>query len=209
MAEGVEATRIDYQLPVVADANAGSDAGARAGPLIALVGEAPGREEVRQGRPFVGRSGLLLDESLAAAGIARAACLVANVFRYRPDDNRVEHFFASRGRARKEGFALAEQWGPFGTGQYCRAEYAGELEALAATLAGHQPAVVVALGRTPLWALTGLNGLMQCRGRTLDGRLYPQAPVVATVHPSFLLRGRLAERPAFVDDLRRARALAA
>jgi uracil-DNA glycosylase len=51
---------------------------------IMVVGEAPGAEEVKQNQPFVGRSGQLLDKVLAEAGIIRAACFVANVFRLQP-----------------------------------------------------------------------------------------------------------------------------
>ncbi len=47
--------------------------------------------------------------------------------------------------------------------------------------------MIVALGRTPLWALTGLNGITALRGQVLPGRLSP-APVIATFHPSFVMR---------------------
>ena len=49
------------------------------------------------------------------------------------------------------------------------------------------PPVIVALGRTPLWALTGLNGITAMRGQVLQNRLSP-APVIATFHPSFVMR---------------------
>ena len=60
---------------------------------LAIVGEAPGADEVKQGQPFVGRSGQLLNELLEEAGIARAHTLIANVFRYQPPANKVAHFF--------------------------------------------------------------------------------------------------------------------
>jgi DNA polymerase len=154
--------------------------------LIALIGEAPGADEIKLGRPFVGRAGQLLDRALAAAGIDRDQCLIANVFRYRPPDNKVGHFFASRRRAMLEGDALAEDLGKLGA-DYCRARYAGEIEALGDCLRRLTPAVIVALGRTPLWALTGLNGITALRGQVLPGRLSP-APVIATFHPSFVMR---------------------
>ena len=175
---------------------------------LALVGEAPGREEVREGRPFVGRSGRLLDGHLETAGIIRTACLVANVFRFQPPDNKVGHFFASRAKARRLGVGLAEQWGPFGS-DYCLAEFAGEIEALRKTLADLRPAVIVALGRTPLWALTGLGGILERRGTVLPCRLLESARVVPTYHPSYLLRGQRQAEPRFQDDLRLAAALAA
>jgi DNA polymerase len=200
-AEGPEAAlpRVAYQFP--------SQRGP--GGLLALVGEAPGREEVKAGQPFVGRSGRLLDDHLRAAGIAREACLVANVFRLQPPDNKVGHFFASRARARRLGVGLAEALGRFGGSDYCLAAFAGEIEALRRTLTDWRPVVIVALGRTPLWALTGLGGILECRGRVQPCRLLPEAAVVPTYHPSYLLRGQRAAEPAFQADLALAAALAA
>jgi DNA polymerase len=172
------------------------------GPRLAIVGEAPGAEEARQGKPFVGRSGKLLDESLAAVGIERAECLVANVFRYQPPGNKVGHFFSSRARARKEGREIDESWGAFGTSDRLLAEFAGEIEHLRATLADYRPSVIVALGRTPTWALTGENGILQLRGKVLPCRLLDGVEVVPTFHPSYLLRGQLVEQPTFLADLR-------
>ncbi len=157
-----------------------------AAPLIALVGEAPGADEIRLGRPFVGRAGQLLDRALAATGIAREDCLIANVFRYRPPDNKVGHFFASRRKALAENDPIDESLGKLGA-EFCRACYADELNALGEALQRTRPRIVVALGRTPLWALTGLNGITALRGRILASRLSP-APVIATYHPSYVNR---------------------
>jgi len=190
--------RVDYQFPTQP----------AAGGLLALVGEAPGREEVKEQRPFVGRSGRLLDAHLGDAGIERARCLVANVFRFQPPDNKVGHFFASRGKARRLGVGLAEAWGPFGSSDYCLADFAGEIEALQQTLAALRPAVIVALGRTPLWALTGLGGILERRGAVAPCRLLAGARVVPTYHPSYLLRGQRQAEPLFQADLRLACALA-
>ena len=55
---------------------------------VVLIGEAPGRSEDEQGRPFVGRSGQLLDELLAAAGLVRADVFITNVVKARPPGNR-------------------------------------------------------------------------------------------------------------------------
>jgi DNA polymerase len=166
---------VDYQFPT-----------AGGGPVIALIGEAPGADEVRLGRPFVGRAGQLLDRGLAAAGIVRERCLIANAFRYRPPDNKVGYFFASRRRAALAGDSVCERLGKLGA-EYCREAFAAEIDALAAALKRIGPAAVVALGRTPLWALTGLNGVTSLRGRILTGRL-SEAPVIATFHPSFVMR---------------------
>jgi hypothetical protein len=106
---------VDYQYPTK------DPAGGR----IAIIGEAPGAEEARTGKPFVGVSGRLLDENLKSVGLERATCLVGNTFRYQPPGNKVTHFFSSRTKARKMGVEVAEDLGPMGTSDYCLAEYAG------------------------------------------------------------------------------------
>jgi len=82
------------------------------GPLnapFAVVGEAPGAEEVRLGRPFVGRSGQLLFQLLAEAGVQRRWCYVTNTVPYRPPGNRTPEQFeiaASRRRLAQEIIAV-------------------------------------------------------------------------------------------------------
>jgi len=155
---------------------------------LVLVGEAPGADEVRLGRPFVGRSGQLLDKILEKAEIARDKCLIANVFRYRPPANKVDHFFTSRRAAAVQNINIAEQFGKFGSA-FCRADFAGEIEHLGEMLTARNPKIIVALGRTPMWALTGKNGLMEKVGQLLPSRLSPKHIVIPTFHPSFILRG--------------------
>src|SRR6202000_2280869 len=155
-------------------------------PLLALIGEAPGADEIKLGRPFVGKAGQLLDRALAATGIDRDRCLIANVFRYRPPENKVGHFFASKRRALAENDPLEERWGKMGA-EFCRARFAEELTALSEALKASAPPVSIALGRTPLWALTGMNGITAVRGQVLANRL-SDAPVIATFHPSFVAR---------------------
>ena len=155
---------------------------------LVLVGEAPGAEETRLGRPFVGRSGQLLDKILEKAGIERDRCLIANVFRRQPPGNTVDHFFASRRAAVTEGFALAETYGKFGSA-FCRAAFACDIENLREELTHQKPEIIIALGRTPLWALTGENGLLEKVGHLRACRLLPSAQVMPTFHPSFILRG--------------------
>lgn len=176
---------------------------------IVLVGEAPGADEERLGRPFVGRSGRLLDESLQAVGIDREACLVANVFRVRPPNNKIGCFFSSRARAAREGRAIDERWGALGGSDRPLAEFSGDLDHLFDALAEYRPDVIVALGRTPMWALTGLNGILDRRGAPVPARPpLSGVRVVPTWHPSFILRGNFARIPVWREDLARARAIA-
>lgn len=155
---------------------------------IAIIGEAPGKEEARLGHPFVGRSGQLLGEMLQKAKIDRKNCLVANVFRLGPPQNKVDHFFSSRKAANLAGLALAEELGKFGSA-YCLEQYAGEIRNLSAVLKELSPRVIIGLGRTPLWALTGEGALLSKVGQSFDCRLAPGIPVIPTYHPSFILRG--------------------
>lgn len=173
---------------------------------IAIVGEAPGADEVKQGKPFVGRSGQLLDKNLKAAGIERAQCLVANVFRYQPPKNKVAHFFISKKMALATGEGMAHEWGKFGSA-CCRQTYAGELENLKATLVKLQPKIIVTLGATSLWALTGLSGILTLRGQLQTCRLMDGVKVMPTFHPSYILRGNWSEESKFMDDLKRAKEL--
>lgn len=57
-------------------------------PDIAIIGEAPGSEEEIQGRPFVGRSGKLVNKLLEELGIDRSKCYITNVVKFRPENNR-------------------------------------------------------------------------------------------------------------------------
>ncbi|MEZ5117305.1 MAG: uracil-DNA glycosylase [Candidatus Nanopelagicales bacterium] len=126
-------------------------------PLL-LVGEAPGADEDALGRPFVGRSGRLLDQLLDEAGLDRTGVAVANVLKCRPPGNRAP-------RARE--LAACRPW-------------------LHRQLALLQPRVVVTLGGSATTWFFGRGArLTTLRGRPheVDGRT-----VFATYHPSAALR---------------------
>ena len=125
---------------------------------LVLVGEAPGADEDRVGRPFVGRAGRLLDELLAEVGLARAEIAVLNVLQCRPPGN----------RAPKPAEVAR-----------CRGWLVRKLDLL-------DPGLVCALGRTAAaWFLGSSVRLAAVRGRVheVDGRR-----VVATYHPSAAIR---------------------
>jgi uracil-DNA glycosylase family 4 len=125
---------------------------------LVLLGEAPGAEEDATGRPFVGRSGQLLDQLLAEAGVARAGVGVVNVLKCRPPRNRKP----SRGEI---------------------ATCSGYLERQLLLL---DPLVLVALGGTATEAVMGRGArLTQLRGthHLVGGR-----SVVVTYHPSAAIR---------------------
>jgi DNA polymerase len=149
-----------------------------------LVGEQPGDREDREGRPFVGPAGRLLDEALVEAGIDRTRAYVTNV---------VKHFkWQARGKRR---IHAKPAW----------SEIAACRPWLDAELAVVQPDVVVCLGATAAQALLGRSfRVTRERGRPVDSELAPH--VLATIHPSAILRAdeenREVERAAFVDDLK-------
>ena len=154
---------------------------------LMIVGEQPGDQEDKQGRPFVGPAGLLLDRALAEVGLARAAVYMTNA---------VRHFkYELRGKRRmhktpgQREVAACAHW------------LEDEVELV-------QPEAFVALGATAAKALLGRAvPVLKERGtwqpRPLDGR-----PVLVTLHPSALLRGPPQEREAayeaWLADLRKA-----
>lgn len=134
-------------------------------PLM-LVGEQPGDAEDRQGRPFVGPAGRLLDRALLAAGLDRAACYLTNA---------VKHFkFTQRGARR------IHQKPDSGDIALYRPFLLREVDAVA-------PRLIVALGATAAQGLLGRKiGVLKLRGQFLSGP--DDRPMLLTVHPSFLLR---------------------
>jgi DNA polymerase len=152
---------------------------------VMLVGEQPGDREDVEGRPFVGPAGRVLDDGLAEAGIDRTQVYLTNA---------VKHFkWKARGKRRIHQKPNAE-------------EIAACRPWLDAELAVVKPDVLVALGATAAQALLGRGfRVTRDRGVPVDSDLAPH--VLATVHPSSILRARdEAERreayAAFVADLR-------
>lgn len=154
---------------------------------IVVVGEQPGDREDLAGKPFIGPAGELLDRALAEAGIDRRKRYVTNA---------VKHFkFTPRGKRR------LHQRPNGGEIQSCKFWLSNELETI-------RPRLVVALGATALHSLAGrAMPIGQSRGKIMG---LGGVDVLATVHPSYLLRlpdpeTREAEYARFVADLRLAK----
>lgn len=173
---------------------------------ILIVGEAPGYDEIRTGEPFVGLSGKELTRMLHDAGIMRQSCRITNVTMQRPEGNDIAQFFATRTTATTSHKFLAGRW--------CHPAIASGLEALRQEVAATNPTVIVALGDTALWALTGESGITKWRGSYLDLRPAYGGPhptgisVIPTYHPAAILR-QWNWRQIAVQDLRRAAEVAA
>ena len=132
---------------------------------IMLVGEAPGEEEEKIGKPFKGYAGKTLDNLLAQAGIARYQCLVTNVAKERPPANKIFYFFEDK----KCTIPKPKM-----------AEWIAELKA---DIELYQPNIIIALGVTAMWVLTGEKKLSEFRGYIIPCSLVPGKKVLATYHP--------------------------
>ncbi|MDQ2630477.1 MAG: UdgX family uracil-DNA binding protein [Actinomycetota bacterium] len=151
---------------------------------LMLVGEQPGDKEDREGEPFVGPAGRLLDRALEEAGIDRAEAYVTNA---------VKHF----------------KWKPKGKRRLHQTPRAGEIEAckpwLQAEVEAVKPRALLAMGATAARSLFGTKvKVTKDRGRPLESPLAPVAAI--TIHPSAILRlrdhdEREAELAGFVADL--------
>ncbi|HUW40010.1 MAG TPA: uracil-DNA glycosylase [Rectinemataceae bacterium] len=139
-------------------------------PLVMVIGEGPGAEEDERGLPFVGPAGRLLDKMLASVGLDRDRnCFIANVVKCRPPGNRDP-----------ESDELAA------CAPYLRRQ-----------LALLRPRALLCLGRVAAQALLGTSeGIGALRGRWMS---FEGLPLLATYHPSALLRDEALKRPAWED----------
>lgn len=142
---------------------------------LMIIGEAPGRDEDLEGRPFVGRAGQLLDKMLASIGLSESQVHITNIVYWRPPGNRTP--------SPQEALACR----PF-------------LECQAQLVA---PDVVLLLGGAATKNILGTeDGIMRLRGKwteiSLGGR---QVPTMATLHPAYLLRTPASKRQVWRDLL--------
>lgn len=152
---------------VFADGNPDAD--------IMLIGEAPGAEEDRQGKPFVGKSGQLLDRMLAAIGLDRTKVYIANTVPWRPPGNRTPT---------PEEMAL------------CLPFLHRQVELVA-------PKIVMTLGGPAMQTVFSTSsGIIKMRGKwsgVAIGR--HQVDAMPTLHPAYLLRNPAAKQQAWKDML--------
>jgi uracil-DNA glycosylase len=148
----------------------------RAGARVMILGEAPGRDEDMQGRPFVGRAGQLLDRMFAAIGRARDhagaehGLYISNILPWRPPQNR----------------------------DPSAQEMAMMLPFVARHVELADPEVLILMGNTPCGAILNRRGITRIRGQwaaALD------RPVLPMLHPAYLLRNPAAKREAWADLL--------
>lgn len=140
---------------------------------VHFVGEAPGADEDREGRPFVGRAGQLLDRMLASIGLDRGQVYISNVVPWRPPGNRTP------------------------TPQEVAACMPFTLRQIALVDAD----ILICLGAPSMQALLGVKeGILKTRGRWMDfGSGGRTVPAMAMLHPAYLLRQPLQKRLAWRD----------
>jgi len=167
---------------------------------IFILGEAWGEHEARERAPFVGPSGYELTRMLDEAGIRRRDCYLSNVFNLRPENNNVEALCGSP--------SIPDR-GPISKGKFVQAKYGSELDRLVSELRSLQPNLVLALGNTATWFLSGTTGITKSRGVTQEASLFkrkdgkPQK-FLATFHPAAVLR-QWELRPTVVADFIKAK----
>lgn len=145
---------------------------------LMFIGEGPGEEEDRQGEPFVGRAGKLLDRMIAAIDLSREQVYIANIVKCRPPGNRNPH----------------------------DDEIAACLEFLVAQIEAIRPLALVALGKVAASVLLQESiAITRVRGQMREFR---GIPLMLTYHPAYVLRQYTREnRQAVYDDLRQVKAL--
>jgi DNA polymerase len=167
------------------------DGGAKPKVAIMMIGEQPGDQEDKQGRPFVGPAGKLLDKALEEADIDRSKVYVTNA---------VKHFkWEPRGKQRIHKKPSMKEINA------CRPWLDAELEAV-------KPKLIVALGATAAQGLLGSSfRITQAHGTVQEVPGLP--PIIATLHPSAILRAqtdedRHSQMRMLVEDLREAARIA-
>lgn len=149
---------------------------------LVILGEAPGADEEIAKQPFVGSSGRLLrDRLFPDAGLDVDQWHILNTFLKRPPGNDLKNWTANKTELKKLG--LIPQGAPL-KGRYLLPEHAWQLEELHQRLAELKPDLILAMGATALWALSGESAITTYRGNFFQTR-YGRA--LATYHPAATL----------------------
>ena len=140
---------------------------------IMLVGEAPGANEDKEGLPFVGRAGILLNKMLASIDLDRDKVYISNIVNYRPPENR------------KPNDEEIKRYLPFIT---------KHIEII-------NPKILVLLGSTAMSALIGNNEVIsKARGKWIEKKFGScKTSIIITFHPAFLMRQPAQKKMAWID----------
>ena len=154
---------------------------------ICIIGEAPGTEEDRLLRPFVGAAGTVLESCLHAAGLTRSDCYITNIIKVKPSGGGLDQYYnSSSGTFTDAG----HEW----------------LNILEDELLAVQSNVIVALGSTALSALTGRKSIVKYRGYVHESlSRFGRRKIIPAYHPAASLRGQYIIRYYIVADLKKAK----
>ena len=156
------------------------------GPSIAFVGEAPDEKEAIAGHPFVGGPGRIFNWFLASAGVKRDSVYVGNSFRSRPPENKIAKFFVKKAAAKKQG--IESNLPPCGDHGLVLPEHEPDVLQLIEDLNKLRPNIIVAMGNTAMWALTGIGkGITEQRGYIMESTTVPGTKVIPTFHPASVM----------------------
>jgi len=157
--------------------------GCKENPKVIVVGEAPGKDEVEQGEPFVGKAGKLLRLVLGECGFRKTNSLISNIIPCRPENNK----FPQDASLVK---ACSNKW-------------------LVNEILLTKPSQLLLLGSQPLKYVLGLSGITKLRGKWYDFSAGLDEPIkcMPTFHPSYVLRkkymsGGKAIRQSFEEDIK-------
>ncbi len=172
---------------------------------IMLIGEAWGHEEERTQLPFQGASGQELNRILHEVGIMRSECYTTNVVNARPLNNNIDLWLPTKKKDIQPNMVKMRD-------AYVDPVVRDGIVKMMQEIALVQPNVIVALGKTALWALTGRDGITKWRGSQLnlevphvwwpEGATPRAIKVIPTLHPALVLRD-YGSRPQVVNDMRR------
>lgn len=149
---------------------------------LLIVGEAPGKDEEAERKPFVGQSGRLLRKCLVEQNIHPEAAYITNVFHTRPPGNEHEFFFA------KKGPDVCLDIPPLVSGNkksYLLRKFRPDYERLHKLVESSSPKLIMAVGGIPTWALLGLSGIANSRGFKYSAL---GTYILPTWHPAAVMR---------------------
>lgn len=164
---------------------------------LVLLGEAPGADEEATGVPFVGSAGKMLSQIMEQAGLDRREWYILNTFLKRPPNNDLAKVTKHNGvEDLSEAWTLNKtQWKrEYGSvpyfdppplkKRYLRPDHHWQIEELRERLRILQPDLIVAMGATALWALSGEDAITNFRGNFFNS---PYGRAIATLHPASVL----------------------
>ena len=148
---------------------------------IAMIGEAPARNEIAKRKPWVGPAGFVLEQCAHQAGLTRAEIYLTNVSK-KPIEKNIEELIGRNGLTK--------------LGEYWKDKLKEELQSVKSN-------VLIPMGRLACYCLTGHQQITKYRGSILESTLLPGRKVIPTIHPSSALHGNFMVRYYIVEDMRR------